>query len=239
MGIDISIVIPAYNEESRIVPTMEKIIDFVQNREHKSFEIVVVDDGSSDKTADVVKGFAAHAPYIRLLKNEINSGKGASVKKGVMDARGDVIYFTDADLSTPIEELDRFFAEIKDADIVIGSRAIDGADIVVHEPFYREILGKVFCGIVRAFCVPGFIDTQCGAKMFRKEAARKIFPFVKISRFAFDVEVLYLAHVFGYKVKELPVKWFYSSNTRVRPFVDGPKMLLDLLQIRWSHRNIK
>lgn len=237
--IDISIVIPAYNEESRIVPTIEKVIEFVKDKRHLNFEILVVDDGSQDATCAVVQRYASSHPGLKLLRNEKNEGKGNTVKKGVLAAKGKMIFFTDADLSTPIEELDRFQEEIGPADIVIGSRAIKRENIMIHEPFHREVLGRIFCWFVRVFCVPGFIDTQCGAKMFTNEAARKIFPLVKITRFAFDVEVLYLAHLFHYKVKELPVKWYYSANTRVRTFQDGPKMLLDVLQIRWSHRNTK
>jgi len=236
---DISIVIPAYNEERRIVPTLEKVIDFVEGRRHKSFEILVVDDGSSDGTAAVVERFAGRAPGLKLLRNPVNQGKGDTVRKGMLAARGRTVYFTDADLSTPIEELDRFLAEIQRHDIVIGSRAIDRANIMIHEPFYREVLGRIFCAFVRFACVPGFVDTQCGAKMFTREAAQRIFPLLKISRFAFDVEILFLAHRFGYRVKELPVKWYYSAATTVRPFRDGPKMLRDILSIRWSHRNTR
>lgn len=234
-SIDISIIIPAYNEANRIPSTLEKVIDFM-HKHSQTFEIIVVDDGSTDSTASVVEEFMKKSPYLKILKNERNEGKGNTVKKGVLNAQGSVIFFTDADLSTPIEEIDRFLESIKNMDIVIGSRAIEGANIVISEPFYRAILGKIFCAMVRWFCVPGFVDTQCGAKMFRREAARKIFPLLKIPRFAFDVEVLYLAYRFGCKVKELPVTWYFSPNSRVRTFLDGPKMLWDIIQIRWNHR---
>ncbi len=234
----VTIIIPAYNEEERIRPSMEKIIEYVRAR-GGNMEILVVNDGSLDKTAEVVETFMKDAPFLRLLNNPQNMGKGRTVQNGVMDARGEYIYFTDADLSTPIEEVDRFLQEIEKYDAVIGSRSMQGANIVIHEPFYREILGKVFCAFVRLFFVPGFVDTQCGAKMFRREPARKIFPLVKISRFAFDVEVLYLALKFGYRVKEMPVTWYYSANTRVRTFIDGPQMLMDLFYMKWAHRNIK
>jgi dolichyl-phosphate beta-glucosyltransferase len=187
----------------------------------------------------MVEKFSKTNPNLKLLNNEKNIGKGATVKKGMLSALGRIIYFTDSDLSTPIEELDRFLSEIKDSDIVIGSRAIERSNIMVHEPLYREILGRVFNLAVRLFCVPGFVDTQCGSKMFRSEAAGRIFPLTKISRFAFDVEALYLAYRFGYRIKELPVKWYHSPDTKVRPFLDGPKMLFDLLMIRWSHRKTR
>ena len=122
---------------------------------------------------------------------------------------------------------------------MIGSRSIEGSDVRVHEPFYRECLGKIFNKFVQVLCVPGIVDTQCGAKMFKKDVAQKIFPLVRTSRFAFDVEVLFLALRHGYKIKEIPIQWFYSANTRVRTFLDGPKMLWDIFKIRWIHRNTK
>lgn len=132
-----------------------------------------------------------------------------------------------------------FFEELKKVDIVIGSRSIDGANVVLREPILREVLGKLFNLFVQVFCVPGFIDTQCGAKMFRREAARSIFSLLKLERFAFDVEVVYLAKRLNFSVSELPITWYYSSNTRVRTFLDGPKMLLDLLRIKWLHKDLR
>lgn len=232
----VSIVIPAFNEAVRIVPTLEKIIDYIK-KNLEEYEIIVVDDGSADSTVMQVQAFCKDNSHIKLLENGKNSGKGKAVQKGMLSARGEFIYFTDADLSTPVEEIDRFLKEIEDADIVIGSRSIDGAQVMVHEPFYREILGKLFNKIVRLFCVRGFIDTQCGAKMFQREAALKIFPLLKINGFAFDVEILYLAKRFGLKVKEIPVTWYYSADTKVKTFQHGFGMLLDLIRIRWLHRD--
>lgn len=234
----LSVVIPAYNEESRIVPSIERIVQYL-NASHKDYELIVVDDGSSDRTAGVVQNLAKGNPKIRLLSNPQNEGKGNSVKKGVLAAKGDVIFFTDADLSTPIEEIEKFLEELKRHDIVIGSRSIEGANVELHEPIYRELLGKLFNKFVQILCVPGIVDTQCGAKMFKREAAMKIFPLIKTARFSFDVEALFLARRFGHRIKELPIRWLYSANTRVRTFQDGPKMLWDLLQIRWIHRNTK
>lgn len=230
----ISIVIPAYNEERRIVRTLEAITAFLDRKSYGS-EVIVVDDGSSDGTVAAVAAMSAKLPRIKIVRNDENMGKGHSVKRGVMEAEGDLIFFTDADLSTPIEALDSFLPEIREHDIVIGSRAIKGANIVLHEPVYREILGRIFSLLVRSLCVPGFTDTQCGAKLFRREAAKAIFPRQRLSRFAFDVELLYLARLCGYKVKEIPVDWYYSTDTRVRPFRDGIKMLFDLIRIRFMH----
>lgn len=136
-----------------------------------------------------------------------------------------------------MEEIEKFLKEIENADIVIGSRAIDGANVMVHEPLYRELLGKLFNKMVQLLCVRGLIDTQCGAKMFKREAGLKIFSLSKISGFAFDVEILFLARRLGFRIKGIPVTWYYSEDTKVRTFRDGFWMLVDLLKIRWLHRN--
>ena len=234
----LSVIIPAFNEALRIVPSLEKISNYLAGRKTEH-EIIVVDDGSSDATADLVKTLSDKNPAIRLIVNDKNEGKGAAVKRGVMSSWGEMVYFTDADLSTPIEEIEKFFPLFPAYDIVIGSRSIDGADVQVHEPFYREILGKIFNKFVRALCVPGFVDTQCGAKMFRKDPAQTLFPLLQTSRFSFDVEVLYVALRLGYKIKEIPIRWAYSANTTVRTFSDGPRMLLDLFRIRRIHKNLR
>lgn len=229
----ISLVIPAYNEENRLPATLEKIIAYMNGK--WNYEIIVVDDGSADRTVEVARQFSQKAS-LRCLSNGKNEGKGSAVRKGVMDAQGDLIFFTDADLSTPIEEIDRFLVEIEQADIVIGSREAQGAHILNHEPFYRHWLGRIFCYLVNFWCVPGFRDTQCGAKMFKRDAAKALFPKLKIARFAFDVEILYLARLMNYKVKEMPIDWYWSRDTRVRTFSDGFKMLMDLIKIRFLHK---
>lgn len=232
----ISIVIPTYNEGKRISGTLESIISFLQKKDY-TYEIIIVDDGSTDLTVKKVEEIKSKNPEIKIIQNEVNLGKGYSVKRGVLAAEGEYIFFTDADLSTPIEELEKFFTEIKNHNIVIGSRAIKGANIVVHQPIYREILGKIFCKLVRLWCGVDFIDTQCGAKMFRKNVAKKIFSLQKISRFAFDVEILYLAKLSNYQVKEIPIIWSHSGDSRVHTFSDGIKMLIDLMKIKFIHRN--
>jgi dolichyl-phosphate beta-glucosyltransferase len=234
----ISIVIPAYNEERRIQKTLEAVVPFLRLKKYE-YEILVVDDGSSDRTAELVEEFGARSPGIRLLKNGQNLGKGYSVKRGVLSAVGDLIFFTDADLATPIEELEAFLAEIRGCDIVIGSRTAEGARIVVRAPVYREVLGRIFRGFVKLCGVTGFTDTQCGAKLFRKAAAEKIFPLQKLSRFAFDVELLYLAKRCGCSIKEVPIRWFHSADTSVRTLPDGTKMFFDLIRIKFLHRGLK
>ncbi len=232
----LSVIIPAYNESDRIAPTIEKISEYLDSKK-MSYEILVVDDGSTDGTPALIEKLAQDNPSLRLLCNEKNEGKGNAVKKGVLNSWGEMVFFTDADLSTPIGEIAKFFTEFPASDVVIGSRSIAGADVQIHEPIVRELLGKTFNKIVQLLCVPGIVDTQCGAKMFKKDAAHKIFPLVQTERFAFDVEVLYLARRLGYKIKEIPVRWLYESNTRVRTFLDGPKMLWDIFKIRWIHRD--
>lgn len=236
--VSVSIVIPAYNEETRIESTLRKTIEFMDQKPY-GYEILVVDDGSTDGTVDVVHrydhGTNQGKSHLRCILNGINEGKGNAVKKGALAAQGEYVFFMDADLSTPIEEIDRFYAEIQKYDVVIGSRATQGANIVVHEPFYREILGKVFCAVVRVCAVPNFADTQCGAKMFRSKVVKSLFPLLRIKRFAFDVEILYLAWKNGFTIKELPITWYYSTNSRVRTFQDGFRMVFDLLRIRSMH----
>lgn len=238
MGKDkfLSIVIPAYNEEKRIKQTIIQIEDFL-NRKHYEYEIIVVNDGSSDETLNLVKENAARNNRIKILYGEINHGKGYSVKQGVMYAEGNYIYFTDADLSTPIEEIDKFISEIENTslDVIIGSRSIKGSRVVIHQPIYRELLGKLFSIFVRIWCVSGFIDTQCGAKLFRKDVAKRIFSELKINEFAFDVEILYLSKLYGYKVKEIPIVWMNSRDTKVHAIYDGLRMVLDVIRIRYLH----
>ena len=234
----LSVVIPAYNEEERIFPTLKRITEYLATKS-ASYELLVVDDGSSDATVSIVKAVADKYPAVRLIRLDRNLGKGGAVKRGVMESVGEMVFFTDADLSTPIEEIEKFFPLFPAYDVVIGSRAIDGANIRVHEPFYRETLGRLFNKIVRVLCVPGFVDTQCGAKIFTRAAAQAIFPLVRTERFSFDVEVLFVARRLGYKIKEIPIQWFFSANTTVRTFIDGPRMLWDLFHIRWTHRNLR
>jgi len=234
----LSVILPIYNEHKRIVSTLNKILKYLDAK-NVSYELLVVDDGSTDNSAAIVQSFSEKNSALRLIRLPKNEGKGGAVKRGVMESRGEMVYFTDADLSTPIEEIEKFFPLFPAFDIVIGSRAIEGADLRVREPFYREILGKIFNKFVCVLCVSGFVDTQCGAKMFSRAAARAIFPLLQTRRFSFDVEVLFLASRLGFRIKELPIQWFYSAETTVRVFSDGPRMLWDILRIRWIQRNLQ
>jgi dolichyl-phosphate beta-glucosyltransferase len=230
----ISVVIPAYNEEKRIAPTLALIHDYL-GRNAERFEIIVVDDGSSDKTAEMVSAVAAEKGGIRLLTSPENRGKGFSVRRGVLEASGELILMSDADLSTPIEEVEKFIPWIEQGfDVVIGSRALKESDLIQKQPWYRQSMGRVFNLLVKTIVLGGVHDTQCGFKMFRSGPARKIFASLKTEGFAFDVEALFLAKKFGYRIKEVPVRWINSPQSKVRIMRDSLRMLLDLLRIRMS-----
>jgi dolichyl-phosphate beta-glucosyltransferase len=229
----LSIVIPAYNEARRLPETLEKIAAYVEARPFP-LEVLVVDDGSTDGTAEAARQAAARWPGIGLLKNPGNCGKGHSVRNGMLHAEGAVVLFTDADLSAPIEEADLLLGAIGAGhDVAIGSRALRPELIGLHQSPLREMAGKIFNLLVRAITGLPFRDTQCGFKAFRLEAARAVFSRQRIDRFGFDVEALYLAKKLGYRIAEIPVKWNHSEDTKVSMFADSVRMFTDLLRIRW------
>jgi len=229
----ISIIIPAYNESLRISKTLNKILSFIEDNNDYDFEIIVVNDGSNDNTNEVVLSFA----NVVLIDNKVNKGKGSVIRQGMLSAQGDYLLFSDADLSTPIEELEKLLSFIKDFDIVIGSRALQNDLIKEHQPFYREIMGKTFNLFVQLLVVKGIKDTQCGFKLFKNEVAKKIFGSSKIDGFSFDVETIYLASKFRFKVKEVPVLWFNDDRSKVDPIKDSMKMFRELLVIKNLHKN--
>ncbi|HZA14831.1 MAG TPA: dolichyl-phosphate beta-glucosyltransferase [Myxococcaceae bacterium] len=234
----LSIVIPALNEERRLPETLAIIERWCQLNLERA-EIIVVDDGSADRTADVARELGARCQpsvTVRVLRNALNRGKGASVRAGVLSAAEPYILMTDADLSTPIEEMEKLAAAIDDSDVAIGSRAARGADIQVHQPFHREMMGKTFNKLVQLLVTGGIRDTQCGFKLFRREVAQQIFSRTVVDRFAFDVEALYVARKLGYRIEEVPVVWRNSSASTVDPLRDAARMLLDLFRIRRLHR---
>lgn len=235
-NIYLSIIIPAYNEEERLSPTLSTIRSYC-DAEGYEYEVIVVDDGSSDSTAvKVLKDPLNKAGRLRLLRNGQNHGKGYSIKRAIIASEGEYLLLCDADMSTPIEGEKKLFAAInKGYDIAIGSRSIKGADIRLHQPFYREYMGKIFNGLVRLFVLKGIIDTQCGFKLMKKAPGKEIAKRLKIERFAFDVELLYLARRKGYSIKEVPVVWINSPASRVNPIRDSYNMLKDLLFIKRLH----
>jgi dolichyl-phosphate beta-glucosyltransferase len=226
------VVIPAYNEERRLGPSLGKLLRYLKAR-RRPFELLVVDDGSSDGTAPLVRKMMKKEPRLRLLMNGGNRGKGASVRHGVQKARGGQILMTDADLSTPIGELSALEAALKKSDIAIGSRALNRGRITRRQPAYRELAGRFFNLMVRSITVKGISDTQCGFKLFRAEAAKSVFALQRVPRFGFDVEALYLAKKMGLRVAEISVAWEKSPETKVRPVRDGVRAFLDLALIRF------
>jgi len=230
---ELSVVIPAFNEEKRLRATVLKVIDYFERRGLRDFEVIVVDDGSRDNTAESVGDLASEGK-IRILRNEKNRGKGYSVRRGVLDSSGGYILFSDADLSTPIEEYEKLRAALDagSADIAIGSRALKDSEVIKHQPFYRETMGKVFNRIARALTFKKIRDSQCGFKLFRRDAAKKLFSISKTDGFAFDAEIIFLAQKMGIGVAEIPVKWVNSPNSRVNPLRDSLNMFFEILKIR-------
>jgi dolichyl-phosphate beta-glucosyltransferase len=226
-GPEASIVVPAYNESLRIGPTLDRIAEYFE-KSRVSHEVIVVDDGSTDETASVARARGA-----RVVVLERNRGKGAAVRAGVLASRGAAILFTDADLSTPIDQFRPFWEKLLEGyDVVIGSRAIAGSKLEVRQPWYRETMGKIFNRILRMVLPLELRDSQCGFKLFRSAPARRLFEAARIDGFAFDAEILFLAARFGYRVAEIPVPWFNSLPSRVDPLRHSVEMLRDVLRIR-------
>ena len=232
---DLSVVIPAYNEERRIGRTLERVVAYLGEQRWAS-EVLVVSDGSRDRTAEIVRRTVADLP-IRLLDSGVNRGKGACVRRGMLEARGDLRIFSDADLSTPIEEVERLAAAAaRGYDVAIGSRHLPGSRIEVRQPWWRQTMGRGFNACTRRLVMTGIRDTQCGFKLFSADAARRIFPRQRIEHFGFDVEVLWIARRLGLRVAEIPVIWVDDPRSTVRPVTDAARMLVDLVRIRQADR---
>jgi dolichyl-phosphate beta-glucosyltransferase len=230
----ISIVIPAYNEEERLGPTLDRVLDFAEQSGWNA-EVLVVNDGSQDRTADIVRDYAQKTGIVRLLDNPGNRGKGYSVRNGVLHATGDIVLFTDADMSSPIEEAPKLLSALMEgADIAIGSRWARSELQTRRQSLMRQFLGRVFNLLLRALLRLNFKDTQCGFKAFRREAAQTVFPLQHIERWGFDPEILFLAHKLGYCIAEVPVRWGHDTRTRINPIVDGSRMVSEMLLIRWN-----
>jgi dolichyl-phosphate beta-glucosyltransferase len=222
-----SFVIPAYNESVRIRPTLDELLRYTQEQ-NWTVEILVVNDGSTDDTAQIIREYGKLHPQVLLVENPGNRGKG------MLHARGDICLFTDADLSSPITEARRLFDAIdQGADIAIGSRWLRSELQTERQPLYRQAFGRIFNLVLRVILGLRFADTQCGFKAFRRDAAQRIFPLQKIERWGFDPEILFLARRAGLQVDEVPVLWAHSEGTRLNPFRDGFRMFVEVLRIRW------
>jgi dolichyl-phosphate beta-glucosyltransferase len=234
---DLSIIIPAYNEESRLPDTLAKIAAYTATSP-RSIEVLVVDDGSTDGTASVVNAMRDQLMAIRVVSNGINRGKGFSVRHGMLEARGRIALFTDADLSAPIDEADKLLAAVDGADpafdVAIGSRAMNRSLISARQSRFREFAGIIFNSVVRLCLRLPFVDTQCGFKAFQREKCKIIFEQQRIERFGFDPELLYLARHHGMRSTEIPVRWAHSPGTKVSMLRDSVQMFADVFIIRWN-----
>lgn len=233
---ELSIIVPAFNEEARLGRSLTRIRDYLAGtgRDCYKTEVIVVDDGSTDGTADLVRHFIPAFPNLRLISNGRNRGKGYSVRRGMLEAKGKIALFTDADLSAPIEEMEKLLEALETVDVAIGSRAVDRSLIEVHQSGMREMAGIIFNRFVRFFTGLPFLDTQCGFKAFRRERSQIAFQQQRSERFGFDPELLFLAQRHGLKCVEVPVRWAHSEGTKVHVLHDSLDMFLELVRLRWN-----
>jgi dolichyl-phosphate beta-glucosyltransferase len=237
-AIELSVIIPAFNEERRLPPTLIDIVDFC-DRHHPRYEIIVVDDGSTDATSEVVRKFERVRPQVRLIHLPRNLGKGHAVRLGVLNSRGNRVLFADADGATPIAETDRLMAAISaGAEVAIGSRAKYSEETKVNTVIYRRILGRIFNWCVNFILLPGIADTQCGFKMFTRPAAHFLFKLQRSDRFSFDVELLFLARRVGLRIDEIPINWQNVPGSKVNLVFDSIKMFRDIFRFRVVHRAV-
>jgi dolichyl-phosphate beta-glucosyltransferase len=228
----ISIIIPAYNESNRIIQTITKIDKYLKDR-IKDYEIIVINDGSHDNTSEIISTAKKKTGNLKLISYGQNKGKGYAIKQGVKAARGNIILITDADLSTPIEELEKLLIHYNNGyNIVIGSRGLTESNIIKKQPWWRETMGKIFNRLVRFMFSEEIRDTQCGFKLFKGDICKGIFEHSTVDRFAYDVEIIQIARELGYSIKEVPVQWIHSPDSKVNPLKDSLQMLKDLMKIR-------
>lgn len=229
----LALIIPAYNEASRIQDTLHNILNYLVHQSY-SWEVIVVDDGSTDSTADLVRSVSKVEPRIKLIST-VHRGKGSAVGIGMLETNAEHRFLCDADLSMPIEQLDRFLPpKCSDYDIAIGSREIEGSKRI-GEPVSRHIMGRIYNFLVRYLAVPGIADTQCGFKMIKGTVADKLFANQKIQGFAFDVELLFRAYKSKYKIMEIPIDWYHEPQSKVNRFKDSIVMAMDVIKVRWHH----
>ena len=229
----LSVVVPAYNEEKRIEEPLSRVISYLRNH-FDQWELIYSDDGSKDRTREVLQKLQENYPEIKIVGTPQNHGKGSAVRTGMLAASGDFILFSDTDFSSPIEEIEKLFAYLKNGyDLAIGSRGLSDSNIEVHQAWPREMMGKIFNTLLRSLLPIDFMDTQCGFKMFNRKAADMILPRMHLDGFAFDVEMLIIAQVNRLRIAEVPVVWKNVLDSRVHPIRNSLEMIRDVLKVRY------
>lgn len=233
-GPALSVVVPAYNEERRLPITLDNVLPFLEAG-HRTFELILVDDGSTDSTLAIMRDWAERHSCVLVVTQQPNKGKGRALAEGVKLSRGDLVLVSDTDFSTPITELGKLEAAIAEgADVAIGSRAKRGAQVELSQPVYRMLMGKTFNLIVQALILPGIWDTQCGFKLFRGGVARDLFARLTTDGFSYDVDILYRARRAKRRITEVPVRWINSPESKVSPIGSSLEMLRDIIRLRFG-----
>ena len=235
----LAVIVPSYNEESRLLPTLERLREFFLAQEY-TWTVTVISDGSKDRTNSIAQEFADKNPGFFLLAYSPNRGKGYAVRRGMLETLGENILFSDADLAAPIEEVDKLLTHMREgADIAIGSRPLKESNLEIRQPWYREQLGRAFNRAVQLLAIRGIEDTQCGFKIFTRSAAQDIFKRCKLDGFGFDFESLMIAKDLGYRIDEVPIRWSHQEGSKVVLMRDGPRMLRDLVKLRWMGKKAR
>ena len=229
-------IIPAYNEETRILPTLERVREYFSTQDY-SWSVTVVSDGSKDRTNEIARAFCASDDRFSLIESTPNRGKGYVVRRGMMEVDGEFLLFSDADLAAPIEEIEKLWPHMEAAQIAIGSRPLRDSKLEIRQPLYRELLGKAANKLIQLMAVPGIHDTQCGFKLFHAPVAKEIFSRCKRDGFSFDFEALMIARDLGYKIAEVPIRWSHQEGSKVVMWRDVPKSLIDLFRLRLMGRS--
>ncbi len=228
----LAVIVPAYDEEDRIGPTLERLNEYLSTQTY-SWKVVVVSDGSKDRTAAIVSEFALAHPGFELIDSQPNHGKGFVVRKGMTEVEADWLLFSDADLAAPIEELEKLFPAVENsAPIAIGSRPLKESNLEVRQPWYREMAGRAFNLMVQLMAVRGIKDTQCGFKLYRQDVSRDVFSRCKLDGFGFDFESLMIARDLGYEIAEVPIRWSHQEGSKVNMLRDGIRTLGELVKLR-------